>query len=80
MAEGPGKERWEDYWGGRIRGRRGKEEVTEDIIHQVRNVVVRVAAGLPEEPSWPWQQNLGLPNATLSGQPDCVWFSETDTQ
>lgn len=61
---GQGRNQREGYWGGRTRGRSGKEEVTKDLICQVRHLVVRVAAGLPKEPSWPLQQSLGLPKAT----------------
>lgn len=54
VAVGQGRNRWQGYWSGRIRGRRGKEEVTEGLIYQVRHLVMRVTAGLPKELSCPW--------------------------
>ena len=64
--------------GGRIRERRGKEEVPGGLVRQARCLVVRGAASLRAVQAQ--QQYLGQPDATLSGWPDGVWFSEADMQ
>lgn len=78
--EGQGRNRWEGFWGGRRRWRRGKGEITEGLIHQRRHLVPKVAAGLPKEPP-------GRGDSTLGGQTPCargelarVLFSEADAR